>query len=258
MRVASGWWRVAQIATLVVVAVSLSCATGSNTLRSAGGSPQQIVSRAIEHAGGVAALERARTLVWDGDATVHVRGRTVELSGRWAVQPPDSAVVATWERSRGPASTRRLILSGTRGWFERDGQLAPMPPAVLANEREQFYLYNVMRLVPLRAAGVQVIAIPPDSLGQRGVRVTQAGRPDVDAYVDASGRLSHLRTRVTDAMSGNQAVEDVWLSGVVEADGVRWPRTIRLTLDGAPYFELDIRTLRTLPRLEDPLLGGPR
>jgi hypothetical protein len=216
-----------------------------------------IVEQAIEMAGGASALERARALVWEGDAAVHARGRTVELSGRWAVQPPDSAVVATWERSRGQASTRRLILSGTRGWFERDGQLSPMPPTVLANEREQFYLYNVMRLVPLRAPSVTLTAIAADSLGQRGVRVTQAGRPDVDLYVDGTGRLAHLRTRVTDAMSGNPAVEDVWLGGVVEADGVRWPRSVRLTLDGKPYFELEIRTLRVLPRLQESLLAGP-
>jgi hypothetical protein len=112
--------------------------------------------------------------------------------------------------------------------------------------------------VPLRASGVQLSPIAPDSLGQRGVRVTLAGRPEVDVYVDSTGRLAHLRMRVTDAMSGNPAVEDVWLRGVVEADGVRWPRSVRLTLDGAPYFELEIRTLRVMPRLDEPFLAGPR
>jgi hypothetical protein len=244
--------------TVLVAAVCLSCTTHGRTDSPAPSTPEAIVERAIERVGGRAALDRARALIWEGDASVHVRGRTVDLAGRWAVQPPDSAVVATYERSRGPASVRRLILSGTRGWFERDGQLTPMPPTVLANEREQFYLYNVMRLVPLRAEGVTLTGIAPDSLGQRGVRVTQSGRPDVDIYVDSTGRLAHLRTRVTDAMSGNPAVEDVWLAGVVEADGVRWPRSVRLTLDGAPYFELQIRTLRVMPRLEEAWLAGPR
>jgi hypothetical protein len=255
MRAAGSGRRAASI--LVLIAVCLSCVKG-RTGSPAAGTPEAIVERAIERAGGRAALERARALVWEGNASVHVRGRTVDLRGRWAVQPPDSAVVATYERSRGPASVRRLILSGTRGWLERDGQLTPMPPTVLANERDQFYLYNVMRLVPLRAPGVQLGVAAPDSLGQRGVRVTQAGRPDVDIYVDSTGRLAHLRTRVPDAMSGNPAVEDVWLAGTVEADGVRWPRSIRLTLDGAPYFELEIRTLRVTARLEDALLAGPR
>jgi hypothetical protein len=245
---------------MVVALVGVSCTAQGRAASGASraDTPEAIVDRAIERAGGRAALARARALVWEGDASVHVRGRTIDLAGRWAVQPPDSAVVSTYERSRGLASVRRLILAGMRGWFERDGQMTPMPPAVLANEREQFYLYSVMRLVPLRAPGAELSVIAPDSLGQRGVRVTQAGRSDVDLYVDSTGRLAHLRTRVTDAMSGNPAVEDVWLAGVVEADGVRWPRSVRLTLDGAPYFELEIRTLRVMARLDEAGLAGPR
>ncbi|MFN2567332.1 MAG: hypothetical protein ABR499_20235 [Gemmatimonadaceae bacterium] len=248
-----------QAVAILAGIASLGCAAQRGAGAAVGNeAPEGIMARAIGSAGGSAALERARALVWEGEATVHAGGRTVRLTGHWAVQPPESAVVSTYETSRGPASVRRLILSGDRGWLERGGQLTPMPPTVLANERQQFYLYSVMRLVPLRASAAQLSAIAPDSLGQRGVRVTQAGRPDVDVFVDNTGRLAHLRTRVTDAMTGNPAVEDVWLAGVVEADGVRWPRSVRITLDGKPYFEMEIRTLRVMARLEDPLLAGPK
>jgi len=246
--------------TCAALAAGLACARARPEPRPDPGAPtpEAILIRAIERAGGSAALDRARALVWEGEATVHAGGRTVELTGRWAVQPPDSAVVATYETSRGPASVRRLILAGTRGWLERGGELTPMPPAMLANEREQFYLYSVMRLVPLRAPNVQLVAIPPDSLGQRGVRATQPDRPDVELYVDELGRLAHLRLRVTDAMTGRPALQDVWLAGSIEADGVRWPKSVRITLDGKPYFDMEIRALRTLSRLDDPLLAGPQ
>jgi hypothetical protein len=238
----------------------LACGTQrrARTAAPAPGSAEAIVDRAIEQAGGTAALERARALVWEGDATVHAGGRTVPIAGRWAVQPPDSAVVATYETSRGPASTRRLIVSGARGWFERNGELTPMPPSVLANERDEFYLYSIIRLVPLRARAVRLTPIEPDTLGQRGLRASQLGRPDVELYVDDSGRLAHLRARVTDALTGNPATQDFWLSGTVEAEGVRWPRTLRLTQDGVTYFDLEIRTLQVLPKLEDPVLAGPK
>jgi hypothetical protein len=172
------------------------------------------------------------------------------------VQPPDSAVVATYEPARGPASTRRLIVSGARGWLERNGQLTPMPASVVANERDEFYLYSIIRLVPLRASGVRLTAIEPDSLGQRGLRVSQAGRPDVDLYVDGTGRLAHLRALVTDALSGSPATQDFWLAGTIEASGVRWPRSLRLLQNGVVYFELEIKSLQVLPRLEDPVLEG--
>ena len=150
------------------------------------------------------------------------------------------------------------MVAAPRGWFERDGQLTPMPPSVLANERDEFYLYSIIRLVPLRAPGVRLSAIESDTLGQRGVRATQVGRPDVELYVDGTGRLAHLHARVSDALSGKSATQDFWLAGTVEADGVRWPRTLQLTQNGTPYFDLEIRSLRVLSRLDEPLLAGPR
>jgi hypothetical protein len=50
----------------------------------------------------------------------------------------------------------------------------------------------------------------------------------------------------------------VWLSGALEAGGVRWPRELRLTMNGAPYFELAARALAVRERLDDPRLAGPR
>lgn len=133
-----------------------------------------------------------------------------------------------------------------------------MPPGLLATERTEFYLYDVMRLAPLRAPGVTLTPIAPDSLGQAGLRVQKAGRPDVDIFVDGEGRLAHLRTKLPDTTSGALVQQDIWLAGIVEAEGVRWPKEIRLTQNGAPYFDLSVRTLRVLPRLQDPLLRGPR
>jgi hypothetical protein len=174
------------------------------------------------------------------------------------VQPPDSAVVATYAVARGPATTRALVLAGPRGWTVAEGRFTPLPPNLLANERDAFYLYAVLRLVPLRERGVTLAPAPRDSLGQRGVRVTRAGRPTVDVHVDSTGRVSHLRTTVTDASTGAPTREDVWLDGEIEAGGVRWPRTLRFTLEGAPYFDLTLRTLRAEARLRDTLLAGPR
>ena len=85
----------------------------------------------------------------------------------------------------------------------------------------------------------------------------QSGRPPVDLYVDGRGRLAHLRMMVADPGGGPPVRQDVFLEGVIEADGVRWPAKLRLTMAGAPYFDLTIRSLRTLPRLQDSVLAGP-
>ena len=165
-------------------------------------------------------------------------------------------MVATYDVTRGPASTRALVVAAPRGWMVSGGRFQPMPPAMLANERDKLYLYDVMRLVPLRAPGVKLTPVAPDSLGQPGFRAEQPGRPPVELFFEAAGRLAHLRVQVQDPSGGAPVRQDAWLSGVIEAGGVRWPRELRLTVNGAPYFDLTLRSFRVLPRVDDPRLSG--
>jgi hypothetical protein len=235
-----------------------ACAPAAVSPAAAPDAPERVLARAIEQAGGATALERATALLWEGEATVHAGGRTVSIAGRWAVQPPDTAVVSTWEASRGPESVRHLVVAQPRGWTVRGGAFTPMPAAMLASEREEFYLYSVMRLVPLRDPGVALTAIPADSLGQRGIRASRAGRPDAELFVDGAGRLAHIRMVLPDGYDGHPVRQDVWLDGSIEAEGVRWPRSIRITQDGAPFFDLALRSLGVRRTVSDPLLAGPR
>lgn len=240
-----------------VAVLLLGCAACATVPQVSPDTPEGILARAIEQAGGAEALERARALVWEGDATVHAGGRTVAIAGTWAVQPPDTAVVSTYPLERGPGSVRHMVLAAPRGWLVGGQGFTPMQPNFLANERDAFFLYSVMRLVPLRGPGVALSALPRDSAGERGILVRQPGRPEVELYVDSTGRASRIRMRVHDVGTGAPIVQDARLGGTIEAGGVRWPRTLRLTHGGAPYFDLRLRTLRVLPTIQDTLLAGP-
>lgn len=237
-----------------LLALAAACATAAPA---AAPTPQALLARAIARAGGANALTRARALAWTGDAVIHAGGREVRIAGDWAIQPPDTAIVSTYDVTRGPATTRALIVAAPRGWIAGANGMQPMPAAMIANERDEFYLYDVMRLVPLRAPGVTLAAIPADSVGNAGFRAEQPGRPPIDLFVDTSGRLAHLRLNVRDPGGGAPVRQDAWLSGMMEANGVRWPRELRLTMNGAPYFDLTLRSLRVLPRIDDQRLSGP-
>lgn len=220
----------------LVCAVAIGAAQAPATKSST----TEVLNQAIAAAGGERALAAATVLKWSAKAVVHTPQRQIQLEGRWIVQPPDRAIVATWEVDKGESSTRRLIVDGTEGWMERGGQRMSMPADVLAHEREQFYLYSVIRLLPLRENGVRLSAIPSQTPHPRALLVQRAGRPDVEAFFDDSGRLARLRTRITDPATKRQVLEDVALEGTIEAAGVRWPRTIRITWDGAPFFDLQL------------------
>jgi hypothetical protein len=240
-----------------VIGAVISCAPAIGT-RATEGSAEDILRRAIAAAGGVEALERASAFEWQGVATVQAGGSDVHISGNWQVQPPDSAVVTTYEVSQGVKAERSLVLAAPRGWLVSGKQFTPMPAAMLASERAEFYLYQLLRLTPLLGPEFKLSEAPPDSLNQPGIRVDQSGRPSAWLYVDTCGRLAHVRFQVPSAQSGEPEWQDAWLSGVIESEGVRWPRELRLLVNGKPYFDLLLQSFKALPRLSNRLLRGPR
>jgi hypothetical protein len=76
--------------------------------------------------------------------------------------------------------------------------------------------------------------------------------------MDARGRLVHVRMQVPAANTGELEWQDAWFDGVIEANGVRWPRTVRLLVNGKLYFDLTLHSLRVLPHLTDSLLSSRR
>ena len=218
--------------------------------------PQALVRRAIEAAGGRTNLAARPALQWEGRAVIHIPGRDINIAGTWSIHPPDSAVVATYDAAQGPRTTRRLIVAGTRGWTQRDSQFSVMPAAMLTEERHQFYLYALLRLLPLEAPGVRLTPVPADSAGNAGLRVESPGRLPVTIYFDRDARVVRMSTTFA-ADSGPVVRQDIRFVGTAESNGVKWFKTMEIRRDGEPYFELEIMSLRALPRLDEPLLKGP-
>ena len=70
------------------------------------------------------------------------------------------------------------------------------------------------------------------------------GAPQADLFFDAKGRLVRLEDVVPNPEGTGTVAQRFDFEGVVEnPGGLRWPRTIRITQDGTPYFTLRIATL---------------
>lgn len=61
---------------------------------------QALLERAIAAAGGARALDEAAALSWNGQVTVHLPDRQLEIVGTWRLEPHDRAIVET--RLAGP------------------------------------------------------------------------------------------------------------------------------------------------------------
>ena len=222
----------------MVLAFLMMLAQPSSAAQPANAEASAILAKAIGAAGGAEALARARVFEWRGRATVHAGDRQIRLEGRWIIEPPDNATVETWDVERGLTSTRRLIVKGHEGLMERDGKRMPMPAEMLANERDQFYLYSVLKLVPLLDRDVTLTVA--EASGAKGLTVTRPGRANVTIFFNDAGRPTRLRTMVFDPASKQRIEEELQFEGDVESAGVRWPRRIRILQSARLFFELEI------------------
>ena len=213
--------------------------------------PRALVERALREMGGIKRVQKYPALSWRGRATVHLPDRALELQGQWRLVPPDRARVETQDLQGSSASLRRMVIDGERGWGEVQGHPSPLPREMVAHERDQFYLYHLMRLAPLLTPQYTLTGLGRGADSLRGVRVARAGRPDVSLFFDDQPRLARMEVRITDPSSGNEVQQVVKLSGVVEAAGLRWPRKIELTWDGNPYFDLEVLEFQPLETMPD-------
>ena len=189
---------------------------------------------------------------------MHIPGRDIAIRGTWEIQPPDSAVVSTYDTLRGPAATRSLIVAGPRGWIRRDTAFAPLPDDILAEEQHQYYLYSLLRLMPLREKGVKLQPVFPDSAGHQGFRVERRGRLPVTMYFDSAGRVLRMVTQfaLPGPVAGDLQVLDFY--GSTASNGVQWFRRMEIRRAGKPYFDLDVDSLTVVRSISDPLLSGPK
>ena len=207
-----------------------------------------LLQEAIDAAGGEMALSQAQVLAWTGEATVMAGGERIDLGVDTRIEPFTRARSDTWLLDRGRSTLRSLEIDGDQGWMTRDGQRAAMPIAMQRHERAQYAIYGLMRLVSLRDAGAKMQALPNDTGGLRGLRVSHPQAPVTDLYFRADGRLAYLTNRVPTPDGDGSVAQRFDVDGTIESDGVRWPRTLRISQSGQPYFELRLRTFQVMPK----------
>lgn len=206
--------------------------------------PERFLGRAIVAAGGVEALSALPALEWKGSATVHAPGKEIPILGTWRVAPPDTARVITWPADEDSSKARTLSIAGDAGWLQRGGRTEPMPTEQLAEERHQFYLYSLLRLLPLRDPAATLTLLPADSAGETGILVHRSDRLDVTLYFDQDQRVTRMRTHFARPNDSPGDEEEVRLEGTVDVAGVQWFRQMHILRNGTPYFDLVVLEAR--------------
>jgi len=244
-----------RITILFGISALLTMAPGHQLIAPASKTPEvALVDRAVEAAGGEQALKNYPAFTWTGEANIYVQGKTTTIVGTWNLDPPDRAIVETRPSGDPPESTRTLVINGRQGWAIVKNERVQISAEQLEGERDEFYLYSLMRILPLRDYAVKLEMQSKSSDGLDVLRVSRPERPDVDLFFDADNRLRRLSLETLDPVTNTRRRQNVRLEGETVSRGIRWFKQMSLTWESEPYFDLTISTLNVSPGLVDPRL----
>lgn len=202
---------------------------------------------AIDAAGGETALGAVKELYWTGTAKVTAPDKVVDLNVATLVRPFQNARYTSWLKGEEAKTSRTIQVEQGKGWVINRVTWLPMPAPQAQNENEQMWLYSLMLLAPLKSGDVTLADLPAAADGTRVVKATYQGKAFELAF-DANAKLVRASNAVTDAKGGADIAQVATFSGEVTSNGVKWPRRISITQNGAPFYEVDIATFEALPQ----------
>jgi hypothetical protein len=207
---------------------------------------------AIDAAGGEAALSRVKELYWTGKATVTTGGKVTRINVQTVVRPGAKWARSTsWLEGAQEKTARTLQVEQGKAWDVNRVSWSPLPAAQAENENQQFGLYALMLLTPLKAADAKVEDLPPASDGTRAIRAVLPGKVWAELAFDASGRLVGAGNTVTNPATGAaDIVQTITFSGTVESNGVKWPKKMTIEQNGQPFYELEIAAFEASPEFK--------
>jgi hypothetical protein len=177
------------------------------------------------------AAAAAPALAWEGRAEVYPPGRVIEIVVRTRINGSGEVVGESWPVTVGEVKgMHRMTLTGAAGTVEIGGKTEAMPAAAFAEERAQFGFYRQLQEASVQsrsvaAAGANAFSV--DGLVRTWFKVAPDGTI-VEAFNDLpSGGGGRVRQRFT-------------FNGWWQDGGAVFPRTMRMTRDGKPYFTLQV------------------
>ncbi len=209
---------------------------------------RSVLDAAIAAAGGEAALRQVKELDWTGSAVVNAEGKTTEIGVQTVVRPFKFGRSTSWLKTDGPKAAQTIQAEVGQAWSVNRVTWSPLPDAQAEHENQQFALYGVMMLAPLKDADAKVQETAPGKDGTRNLHVEYPNAPAVDLRFDASAKLIRAAYSVRDPKGGATPIAQVVeFSGEVTSNGVKWPKRISIRQNDAPYFDLQIATFEARP-----------
>jgi hypothetical protein len=219
----------------------------------------KILDRAIVASGGEETLDRFQCAHWKGEGKVEVGNIHASFLGEWWLRPPGKARVRTVDRANG--RVRWLVLNDPDGWYRMNDQTRELPKKDLALEREQFYLYWLAMLTPLRKAPFELEGLEESRVRDRaasGIRVKHPDFREARLFFDKeTGLLTKIACKRPHPQMDGEVEQEAYFDDYRPVQGGQRAHRLSITWDGKPFFELKITGVKLLTDLPQETFAKP-
>lgn len=237
-----------------LVALGACATSGDTTAASADAgvfAGKSTLDAAIEAAGGETALGAVKELEWTGKATVNADGKSSVVNVLTVIRPQSNwGRTTTWTDEQGPKKAKTLQAEMGKAWDVSVVNWNPLPEAQAVHQNQQFGLYKLMLLAPLKASGATTSEGKVGADGVRTIKAQLEGGVPAELGFDPSGKLVSAAFPVRDPKGGADIAQTVKFAGEVVSNGVKWPKQITIQQNGQPVYDLEIATFEALSTLK--------
>ena len=215
-----------------------------------------IIEKGLKAVGGEKNLVKHRAATWSETGTYYGMGQGLPYTGKYSLQQPDQFRMEI-------EGAFVIVVNKDKGWTQAGGQTKEMTKEELLEQQESLNAGWVSYLVPLRDKKYTLKSIGDYKLEDRttvGVRVSTAGRRDVELYFDKeTGLLAKMALQVkASEMGGKEVTQEAIFKDYREVDGAKIPMKLTVKRDGKQFVEAELKDYKAAGKLDDSVFAEPK
>lgn len=219
-----------------------------------------IVDKAIQATGGEAELSKFKAFTAKMKGDLYVQEMKVAFTAELATQGADQEKITLNLDIAGQRLVIVQVLNRDRGWVKVGDETTDMDREKLAEAVEEAHVGWVASLVPLKDNAFTLATVGEIRVEDKpalGVRVSHAGRRDVNLFFDkATHLLVKSEARVKDEETGKEMTEETFMSGY-DGKNVQSALKLKINRDGKLYLEAELSDVKLEDKLDDSVFARP-
>jgi len=220
-----------------------------------------LVEKAIKAHGGEELLKKYSGSTAKIKGTVHAMGMALPMSGEVSLNGTDQLRVELEIEAGGQKISVLTILNKDKGWVRIADNTMEFSKEQVASAREQTYAGWVANLYPLKGKEFSLATTGEQKIGDQsvlGVKVAHKGHNEVTLYFDKeTGMLAKYESNVKDDATGQEVLEEKFMSGYKAVKGLQQPMKITTKRDGKLLVEGEVSEVQLFEKLDESLFTKP-